>query len=120
MKNKRIKKEEEESEKDSDAPRQISITANKKKKVRGVSDVDLKKTEKLKIHKKIAGFSNQKDVDKRDLLSEIPSTVTQTSYRNTHQIEEIDLYQEYTDKIKKERNDAKEKFILELQKNLKV
>jgi len=105
MKNKRIKEPQDSEEEE-------IVRIPVKKKNRGVSNVDLLKTKKLKIQKKMSGFAHEKDVD---LLSDIPSTVVSV-YKSSNQIQELDLYKEYTEKILQERSLEKEKFILELEK----
>lgn len=108
MKNKRVKLESDESD---EAP---FILVSKKKKIRGVSDAELKKTAKITIKKKLAGFS-QGITEKSDLLSDIPSTVSQVSYRTNNQIEEIDLYREFKEKVLEGRVRARANFLLEIQ-----
>jgi hypothetical protein len=108
MKNKRVKKDSEEDEEE-------IIRVPVKKKTRGVSNADLLKTKKLKIQKKLSGFSHEKDVD---LLADIPSTAVSV-YKSSNQIQEVDLYKDYTDKIMHERTVERQKFILELEKKFK-
>lgn len=107
MKNKRVKLDSE-----SDAETFVVAVA-KKKKVKGVSNAKLLKSEKIIIQKKIAGFS-QESIDQSDLLSDIPSTTSHISFKTNPQLEEIDLYKEYKEKVMQERDNAKKRFLLEI------
>ena len=115
MKNKRVKLDSDESETQSP----VSSLVSKKKKVRGVSDAELRKTVKITVQKKLAGFS-QGSKEKSDFLSDIPCVVSQVSFRTTNQIEEIDLYKEYKIKVLEERARAQKKFLFEAKISSKV